>query len=91
MQGGTTPLLEHDIVKTNWRGQIKELICPLQLEEIFPTLNMLPSFQALGRDGLPLEFFLKLWNCIGNDFFEVFKEALDLGMLSRDLNIGSCV
>lgn len=50
------------------------------------TLKALPNGRTPGMDGLPSEFFLKMWDTIGSDITEVFKEALEKGHLCRELN-----
>jgi len=55
-------------------------------EELHLGLKELPTRQVLGEDGLPIQFFITLWDSIGNDILKVYKEALRTSELHQRLN-----
>lgn len=57
--------------------------CPLSLEECFLALSGMPRGKAPGCDGLPMEFFLKFWNVLGQDVVDVLNFSFQSGHLSR--------
>ncbi|KAG0573255.1 hypothetical protein KC19_VG162200 [Ceratodon purpureus] len=61
---------------------------PLSEDEILQAFKALQTGKTPGMDGLPPEFFLKLWNLVSTDLLKVFNEALQKGTLCRDLNTG---
>ena len=54
----------------------------LELSELEQGLNHLPLGKSPGLDGLPVEFYRKLWPIIKLDFFEMVQEVQNLGVLS---------
>jgi hypothetical protein len=58
------------------------------LSEIEQALQALPKEKAPGADGLPTEFLVGLWDSMKDDLLAVYKEALEVSYLCRDLNTG---
>ena len=56
--------------------------------EVFAALKDLPTGKAPGRDGLPVEFFVKCWDWTCDDLMEVFNEAVNSKTLCEELNTG---
>ena len=54
----------------------------LSIDEYFEALQGMARHKAPGSDGLPMEFYLKLWNVTGGDLVAVRNSCLDLGCLS---------
>jgi len=54
----------------------------LSVEECFSVLQGMARRKAPGLDGLPMEFYLKFWNVLGNDLVSVLNSCLDSGCLS---------
>jgi len=48
----------------------------------FSALPGVDGGKAPGCDGLPMEFYLKIWNDLGNDLVLVLNSAFCLGSLS---------
>lgn len=59
---------------------------PSTKEETCYSLKDLPSERAPRLDGLSSDLYAKLWEKIGDGLLEVFNEALNQGVLCRDLN-----
>ena len=52
-------------------------------------MDHLPSGKSPGLDGLPVEFYKKLWPIIKLDFFEMVQEVQNLGVLSDSQRKGA--
>lgn len=61
---------------------------PLSLEECFSALSGMARGKAPGCDGLPMEFFLKFWNLLGQDLVNVLNFSFQSGHLSRSQRRG---
>ena len=57
----------------------------LSIDECFEALQGMARRKAPGSDRLPMEFYLKFWNVIGNDLVAVLNSCLDSGCLSLSL------
>ena len=55
----------------------------LTLDECFSALSGMARGKAPGCDGLPMEFYLKFWNILGQDLVDVLNFSSRLGRLSR--------
>ena len=56
--------------------------------ECFAALQGMARGKAPGCDGLPMEFYLKFWDVLGNDLVLVLNSAFRLGSLSRSQRRG---
>jgi hypothetical protein len=65
------------------------LTAPITIAELHTAMKLLPTGKASGPDGFQVDFFLVMWDTIGNDILEVCQSALNSGTLHRDLNIGT--
>ena len=54
-----------------------DLESPLSLDELSVALKSLNGGKSPGLDGLPAEFFKKLWDLIGPELLLVFQESLE--------------
>lgn len=63
----------------------------ITLEELHSTVEQLAHNKMLGQDGLPMEFFLLLWDSIGPVLLEVLRARLRLGRLHPQLTHGILV
>ena len=54
----------------------------LSIDECFEALQGMARRKAPGSYGLPMEFYLKLWNVIGSVLVAAFNSCLDSGCLS---------
>lgn len=54
------------------------------LEHVFSIL----AYKSPGVDGLPVEFYQKMWPHIKYDFYLVYLEALEHGSLGTNINKG---
>ena len=61
----------------------------LELSELEQGMDHLPSGKSPGLDGLPVEFYRKLWPIIKLDFFEMVQEVQNLGVLSDSQRKGA--
>ena len=64
----------------------KNLQKQLSSEEIFTVWKELPSRRAPSQDSFPIEFYLKMWDFINEDWMEAFHEALLTCTLHRNLD-----
>ena len=55
---------------------------PISIEEARKAAAGMAHNKSPGIDGLPVEFYLAFWNCLGPDFVEVINFAHDAGYLS---------
>lgn len=53
----------------------------MTFEEVTAAVGQLNSGRSLGIDGLPADFYKKIWNCIGHDYFDVLCESIREGVL----------
>ena len=53
----------------------------LSVEEVFAALNGMAKGKAPGSDGFPMEFYITIWEILGQDLVEVLNSSLDLGNL----------
>ena len=56
--------------------------------ECFAALQGMASGKDPGCDGLPMEFYFKSWDVLGNDLVLVLSSAFRLGSLSLSLSVG---
>lgn len=69
------------------QGRISEaskeaLEAPITLEELHrATINLLKN-KVSGKDGIPVEFYLKIWEQVGPILFEVLRIGLEEGILN---------
>ena len=61
----------------------------LELSELEQGMDHLPLGKSPGLDGLPVEFYRKLWPIIKLDFFEMVQEVQNLGVLSDSQRKGA--
>lgn len=54
----------------------------LTVEECFEALSGVAKRKAPGSDGLPAEFYLKVWNVLGRDLVQVLNYCYRSGSLS---------
>lgn len=52
------------------------------VEEVLAALKGMARGKSPGSDGLPVEFFLKLWDTLGSDLVEVLNSSYNSGFLS---------
>jgi hypothetical protein len=52
-------------------------------------LHALPKGKTPGLHGLPVEFFLDMWDIVKDDLLAIYLEALLIGYMYRDLNTGT--
>ena len=59
------------------------LVCegPLSMAEVFEALKGMAKGKAPGSDGLPPEFYLALWDVLGEDLVEVLNASFTAGVL----------
>ena len=60
-----------------------ELTREITDEEIFLIMKALDTNKSPGIDGLPIEFYLKFYNIIKNEFCEVLLNSLQLNCLTK--------
>ena len=61
---------------------------PLSVAEVLTALNGMSKNKTPGSDGLPAEFYIKLWHIIGSELTEVFNKAYHLDSLSETQKLG---
>ena len=61
----------------------------LELSELEQAMDHLPLGKSPGLDGLPVEFYRKLWSIIKLDSFEMVQEFQNLGVLSDSQRKGA--
>ena len=63
------------------------LVCegPLFMAEVFEALKGMAKGKGPGSDGLPPEFYLALWDVLGEDLVEVLNASFNAGVLRRAL------
>ena len=54
---------------------------PLSMAEVFEALKGMAKGKAPGSDGLPPEFYLALWDVLGEDLVEVLNASFAAGVL----------
>jgi len=65
-----------------------DLTKDINAQELKEALDDLPSGRAPGEDGLPAEFYIALWEEVGEDVYQACQEALKSGKLHHSLNTG---
>jgi hypothetical protein len=61
---------------------------PLDKDEFFKATQHMDKGRSLGLDGLPCEFYLTLCQVVGDDFLNMCQEALDMGDMGEQINVG---
>ena len=56
---------------------------PLSVAECFAALQGMARCKAPGLDGLPMEFYLRFWDILGEDLVEVLNFCYGAGVLSK--------
>lgn len=54
----------------------------LSSSEVFAAMGGMAKGKSPGSDGLPVEFYIALWNTLGNDLVDVLNASFDSGALS---------
>ena len=62
-------------------GEKAALDKELTLQELTTAVEQLASGRAPGIDGLPIEFYKRFWDCLGEDFHMVMLECFNTGRL----------
>lgn len=62
------------------------LTAPFTKEETLSALKILPSGKAPGLDDIPTEFYIKLWDTLGDDIMEVIHKTVQTATLCKELN-----
>lgn len=60
----------------------------MSLEEIKDAIVSLDNRKAPRSDGLPMEFYKKCIDWVGEDLLQVHQEVVDKGSLHEDINTG---
>lgn len=61
---------------------------PITVEEIKNAIMNMYKVKASGPDALPIEFYKENINRIGQELLQIYEEALSLGTLRKDINVG---
>lgn len=64
---------------------------PISLEELHVAAKALAKQKVLGKDGLPMEFFLALWEQVGPLLLKVLQNGISKGCLHPKLTEGIMV
>lgn len=70
------------------QGCHSQLIAKLSLEEVEECLKGMKNGKSPGKDGLPKELYLVLWEILGEDLVKVLQAILDKGVLPDSFKEG---
>ncbi|KAJ8362605.1 hypothetical protein AAFF_G00367650 [Aldrovandia affinis] len=57
-----------------------QLAAPLSIEEVWQALRTGKKYKTPGGDGLPYEWYVAMWDVLGEDLVAVFRECLEEGL-----------
>lgn len=53
----------------------------INLKELANAVTSMAKGKTLGHDGLPMEFFQRLWHTVGHDFHQMILRGIESGEL----------
>jgi hypothetical protein len=65
--------------------QQNAILQPISKEEVINYLNSIKSFKALGPDGFQPFFFKKYWEVVGDDVWQMVRDAFENGKVDGKL------
>jgi len=94
-EGPVTTQMEHDresilscvsnCITPNMSHHVQK---PLTKDELHSALKLMGKGCSLGPDGVTIEFFLKVWELIGDDYTKMLIQSIDQGRLPTGMTSG---